>query len=156
MQQELTEMRTAVRTFETGAIRDLDEHKLDYEGFLSPLVLERYAEYLHHHRQTAAGLRYSDNWQRGIPLNVYMKSMFRHFMDVWQMHRGWRKGMMQEALCAVLFNAMGYLHELLAAQHRKEQEEAAEMELQRMAASLAAAVPAEEREALMHELRDGY
>lgn len=155
--QEMTEMRTAIiRTFETGATRDLDDGKLDYEGFLSPLVLERYAEYLHHHRQTAAGLRASDNWQQGIPLNVYMKSMFRHFMDVWQMHRKWRKGVMQEALCAVLFNAMGYLHELLAAQHRKEQEEAAEMELKRMAASLAAAVPAEEREALMHELRDGY
>jgi|GEM_PF-1382880 len=155
--QQLSEMRTAViREFKSGATRDLDEHKLDYEGFLSPLVLERYAEYLHHHRQTAAGLRASDNWQQGIPLNVYMKSMFRHFMEVWQIHRGWRKGFIQEALCAVMFNAMGYLHELLAAQHSREQDEIAELDLQRMAASLAAAVPAEEREALMHELRDGY
>ena len=154
--QQLSEMRTAViREFKSGATRDLDEHKLDYEGFLSPLVLERYAEYLHHHRQTAAGLRASDNWQQGIPLNVYMKSMFRHFMEVWQIHRGWRKGFIQEALCAVMFNAMGYLHELLA-QHSREQDEIAELDLQRMAASLAAAVPAEEREALMHELRDGY
>lgn len=104
-----------MRTFPTGATRDSDDGKLDYEGFLSPLVLERYAEYMHAHRVQADGtLRDSDNWQKGIPKDAYMKSLWRHFMDVWKMHRGvGDPAHLQDALCAVLFNAMGYLHEEL-------------------------------------------
>src|SRR6266849_2960288 len=104
-----------MRKFETGATRDVDTNKLDYEGFLSPRVLERYAEYLHKHRRQADGkLRDSDNWQKGIPKDVYMKSAFRHFMDVWKNHRGLDANeQIEEALCATLFNIMGYLHEEL-------------------------------------------
>lgn len=104
-----------MREFETGAIRDTDEGKVDYEGFLSPLVLKRFGEYMNKHRvQTDGKLRDSDNWQKGIPLNVYMKSMYRHFIDVWQNHRkGVLRDVQEEALCALLFNVMGYLHELL-------------------------------------------
>ncbi len=103
-----------MRTFATGATRDLDADKLDYEGFLSPLVLERYARYMHQHRKTAAGLRDSDNWQGGMPRRVYAKSFLRHAIDVWMLHRGIpREVTMEEALCAVLFNAMGYLHEVI-------------------------------------------
>ena len=68
-----------MRNFETGATRDSDVGKLDYEGFLCPLVLERYAQYLHKHRQTANGMRDSDNWQNGIPRDVYIKSASMHF-----------------------------------------------------------------------------
>jgi hypothetical protein len=112
-----------MREFNTGATRDSDTDKLDYEGFLSPLVLRRYAEYLNKHRVQADGkLRESDNWQKGIPLTAYMKSMWRHFMDVWFLHRytassGNLDYSQEEALCAVIFNASGYLHELL----KKEQ-----------------------------------
>ena len=107
-----------VRRFTTGATRDTDAGKLDYEGFLSPLVLERYARYMNKHRVLPDGsLRASDNWQNGIPKDAYMKSLWRHFMDVWRAHRGWDDGCqwisIEEALCAVLFNAMGYLHEHL-------------------------------------------
>lgn len=104
-----------VRTFETGATRDTDVNKLDYEGYLSPLVLQRYAEYLNKHRVQSDGkLRDSDNWQKGIPLSAYMKSLWRHFMDMWTHHRGWPcKEDREEAICAVIFNAQGYLHELL-------------------------------------------
>ena len=44
-----------------------------------------------------------------------MKSLWRHFMEVWTHHRAGRINEMalEEALCAVLFNAMGYLHSLL-------------------------------------------
>lgn len=103
-----------MRTFSSGATRDSDTTKLDYEGFLSPLVLKRYAEYMHKHRQQADGtLRDSDNWQKGIPFDAYMKSMWRHFMDVWRQHRGLAgDDTLEDSLCAVLFNAMGYLHEL--------------------------------------------
>jgi len=39
-----------MRTFASGATRDADDHKLDFEGFLSPFVLERYAQYMHKHQ----------------------------------------------------------------------------------------------------------
>lgn len=103
-----------MRTFESGATRNDDNGKLDYEGFLSPWVLERYAQYMHKHRiQKDGELRASDNWQKGIPITEYMKSMFRHFMTAWKLHRkGVRGTELEDALCAIIFNAMGYLHEL--------------------------------------------
>jgi len=104
-----------MRRFDSGATRDSDEDKIDYEGFLSPLVLERYGRYMMKHQVQADGeLRSSDNWQKGIPQDAYMKSGFRHFMDWWKEHRGYgsREGL-EEAICALMFNCMGYLHEVL-------------------------------------------
>ena len=104
-----------MREFMTGATRETDVSKYDYEGFLSPLVLVRYGQYMDKHRVQADGkLRDSDNWQRGIPLDAYIKSAWRHFMDVWMEHRGQpsREGL-EDALCALMFNVMGYLHETL-------------------------------------------
>ena len=105
----------AKRTFDSGATRDTDEGKLDYEGFLSPPVLEAYAEYMHKNRQMADGtLRDGDNWQKGIPKDAYMKSMYRHFFDVWKDHRGYpTKEDDITNLSALLFNVMGMLHEKL-------------------------------------------
>ena len=104
-----------IRTFKTGATRDTDQNKADYEGFLSPLVIKRYGEYMNKHRvQPDGNLRDSDNWQKGIPKEEYIKSAFRHFMDWWLENRGFesRDGL-EEALCALMFNTMGYLHEIL-------------------------------------------
>lgn len=104
-----------IRMFgEDGATRDTNKGKLDFEGFLSPIVLERYAKYMDEHRkQTDGKLRESDNWQKGMPKPVYMKSMWRHFMDIWMEHRGYKsRDGMEDALCGMLFNAMGYLYEL--------------------------------------------
>ena len=104
-----------MRKFETEATRNDDDDKLDYEGFISPLVIHRFAQYMHKHRFQADGvIRNSDNWQKGIPKVSYMKSGYRHFFDWWTEHRGFgsREGM-EDALCGLLFNAMGYLHEVL-------------------------------------------
>lgn len=113
-----SDLGSGVRKFETGATRDADRDKLDYEGFLSPLVLERYAIYMHKHRHMAGpnALRDSDNWQHGIPQASYVKSGWRHFMDWWCEHRGLpsREGL-EEALCGLMFNVMGALHETLKA-----------------------------------------
>ena len=109
------------RTFATGATRDTDEGKLDYEGFLSPLVIERFAQHMHAARKLPDGtMRESDNWQKGIPLDVYMKSMFRHFTDVWRCHRGVRPGVdyLESDLCALMFNVQGMLHEILKEKKR--------------------------------------
>ena len=109
-----------VQTFDTGATRSPEGDKLDYEGFLSPVVLERYAKYLHKHRlQTDGKLRASDNWQKGIPKFSYMKSGFRHFMEVWKLHRAGggcsreEREEFEDSLCALIFNFMGYLFEVL-------------------------------------------
>lgn len=106
-----------LRTFTTGATRDGDRVKVDYEGFLSPLVLARFGRYMHKHRRLKDGtMRDSDNWQRGIPRDVYLKSACRHFMEWWTAHRGWKRCTAREIediLCAVIFNAQGYLHEHL-------------------------------------------
>lgn len=107
-----------MRTFSSGATRDSDEGKIDFEGFLSPEVLLEFGKYMHHHRKQADGkLRDSDNWQKGIDKDAYMKSLLRHTHDIWLHHRG--KGHLareplNEALCACLFNVQGYLFEELS------------------------------------------
>lgn len=71
---------------------------------------------MHKHRlQSNGDLRPSDNWQKGIPRDEYMKSAFRHFMDWWTAHRDEDLPIefLEEAICALLFNAMGYLRESL-------------------------------------------
>lgn len=111
-----------MRTFKSGATRNNDDSKIDYEGFLNPLVVEAFGEYMHTHRIQADGsLRDSDNWQKGIPKDAYMKSMWRHFFDVWKIHRGYKTYSVEdnheltrkEALCALLFNVQGMLYEEL-------------------------------------------
>jgi len=104
-----------IRKFESGASRDTDLGKLDFEGFLSPLVLLEFGRYMHLHRiQSDNTLRESDNWQKGIPKTEYMKSLLRHVMDVWLFHREHiGRETMKQALCGVLFNTMGYLHTIL-------------------------------------------
>ena len=112
-----------MREFDTGATRDSEEGKYDYEGFLSPLALECYAAYMHKHRKQADGkMRASDNWQKGITQEVYIKSLWRHVVTVWKIHRGIkcldeRDGheiTRAEALCSIVFNAFGDLHEELS------------------------------------------
>ena len=110
-----------MRGFPSGATRDQDTTKFDYEGFLSPLVLTRFAAYMHENRvQSDGSTRDSDNWQKGIPRSSYMKSLWRHLMTVWRHHRAvpkvedeWES--LEEALCGIIFNAQGYLHEIMKA-----------------------------------------
>jgi len=104
-----------IRAFESGATRDTDEGKLDFEAFYSPAVLNAYAEYMHENREQSDGsLRDGDNWQKGMPLPVYMKSGWRHFFEWWWLHRKKEsKKKLVKACCALMFNVMGYIHVLL-------------------------------------------
>ncbi len=118
------QQESKMRTFETGATRDSEDGKYDYEGYLSPLVLNRYAQYMHEHQKQSDGkIRASDNWQKGIPLSAYMKSLWRHLMQLWGSHRfpkllaSSNPKEKEDTLCAIIFNASGYLHEFL----KKEQ-----------------------------------
>jgi hypothetical protein len=111
------EREPVVRQFASGANRDVDTNKLDFEGFVSPIALEAFGLYMHKNRHLRDGsVRDSDNWQKGIPLPVYMKSAWRHFNDWWRFHRQLPiKETPVEALCGLLFNLQGYLHEYLKA-----------------------------------------
>ena len=120
-------MSSNIRTFESGATRSNDEGRPDYEGFLSPLVIERFGQYmLKHQRQADGTLRASDNWAKGIPLATYAKALWRHLHHFWTRHRGWKVAdpkaaeTIQDDLCAILFNAQGYLHTLLAEQQSQK------------------------------------
>lgn len=122
----------AVRQFSTGATRNADNNKLDYEGFNCPMAQRAFAEYMHSHRKQADGtIRDSANWQKGMGLDVYAKSLIRHIHDFHCLHRGWEitrpedgKPMPPddehklELLCAIWFNVQGYIHETLKAQKK--------------------------------------
>lgn len=103
-----------MRMFNTGATRNTDTDKFDYEGFLSPFVLEKFGEYMHKNRKQADGnLRSSDNWQKGIPRDQYMKSLLRHVLSAWRAHR---KGQFNlDEWMAMWFNVQGYVLEQLIA-----------------------------------------
>lgn len=106
-----------IREFATGATRDTDDGKLDFEGFLSPLALRAYAEYMNKHRKQADGqMRDSDNWQKGFGekhFDVCMKSLWRHMHDLWMYHRGFQgRESVEDALGGILFNTFAYLHML--------------------------------------------
>ena len=112
------------RAFATGATRDVDNGKLDYEGFISPLVTRAYAEYMHRCRTrnvpVGSVIRDSDNWQKGIPQDVYAKSLIRHVQEFWLIHDGFEaideKGQtlsLEDVCCAIMFNVEGFLFEHL-------------------------------------------
>ncbi len=114
---------SGVRAFDTGATRSSDAGRYDPEGFLSPLAIERYCIYMQKNQvQPDGSIRTSDNWQKGIPLDAYMKGMLRHTLHLWCRHRGHpvqdpkAAADKVEDLCALLFNVQGMLHELLKKQ----------------------------------------
>lgn len=110
-----------MRHFNSGATRDSDDGKLKFTGFLSFPALERYARYMDSHRvQSDGSVRDPGNWKKGIPTDAYCDSLVRHSLQAWGTHDGQEvrdeKGHvvdLEEALCAVIFNAFGWLHEVL-------------------------------------------
>lgn len=111
-----------IQTFESGATRNDDSDKFDMEGFINPEVLHAYGSYMHKHRFQRDGvIRAADNWQKGIPFRKYVKSLVRHTLDLWRIERGYtvinpdtgQPFTKQELCCAIMFNAMGYLKELV-------------------------------------------
>jgi len=118
-------MSGEIRQFNTGATRDSEQGKNDYEGFLSPLVIEEFGNYMTKHRKQSDGsLRDSDNWQKGFGDNhfdVCIKSLWRHFLDLWKEHRGYKsRETIDDAICGILFNTMAYYHQLLKNRQKNE------------------------------------
>lgn len=116
--------KTTMRKFESGATRNENESKLSLIKALCPLVIKRYIEYIGKHRRQADGnLRDWDNWKQGIPIDVYMDSDGRHFLDAWLHHDGWPEEAVcediEDVLCAEMFNTMGHLREILIEKRKK-------------------------------------
>lgn len=112
----------SIKQFKSGATRNIDVNKFDYEAFVNPEALHAFGEYMHSHRKQRDGsLRDGDNWQKGIPFRTYVKSLVRHTIDLWRMDRGYdvvnpdtgQPHTKQELCCAIVFNAFGYLKELI-------------------------------------------
>lgn len=103
-----------MREFSTGATRDTDENKIDYWGFSSPLADFEFANYMHKHRKQADGkMRDSDNWKKGIPIDSYQRSLYRHVQE-WK--AAIEDGRIEDALeiaQAMRFNIQGWTHEVV-------------------------------------------
>lgn len=114
--------RKPMRNFPTGATRDTDLNKIDYWGFISPKAMRSFGEYMMKHQKQADGrMRDSDNWKRGIPMDAYLRSMFRHMMDLKAILdtasidrlEGYAPDAAIELMNAILFNVQGWLHEAI-------------------------------------------
>lgn len=87
------------RSFDTGAVRDINNDKGRYD-LLSPIVLERLAKLL----QRGAIKYKARNWESGMPLSVYMDSGLRHIFKFQEGHRD------EDHLTAGIWNFQALLH----------------------------------------------
>lgn len=111
-----------MRTFPSGATRDAEEGKLDFEGSLSPEVLWEFVAYMQRHSVMADGSwRPADNWKKGWDRSVSLKSLLRHVWDLWLLHRGnvvvrpedGHEVSIDDALGGAMFGVMSYWLQLL-------------------------------------------
>ncbi len=114
---------SVMHQFATGATRSGEDEKIDPKGFISPFWLLRFSQYMKKHQTQLDGdQRASDNWQKGMDIPRYRRSLIRHFLDLWTIFYG---GIVlddhgnevdeEEILCALQFNLQGEGHELLRA-----------------------------------------
>jgi hypothetical protein len=131
-----------MRDLGTKAVRDVDLGKVDYEGCFSPLVLHEFASFMQEHNRTVDGtVRTCSDWKSGWSKEAYMKSMWRHFFDLWALYsgmfvykertphgefthifrgrpgfdvtEGWTEETIKTAGLALMFNLQGFMHEHL-------------------------------------------
>jgi len=113
--------KKTMRKFNSGAFRDNDTQKLNYIGSFSPLVLRRFAQFMRDHNIKNGELQRDEgNWKKGMPKQSYFESKMRHLMDAWITHEGYEDGDIEDQLCADIFNAQGYLHEILVNKLKKK------------------------------------
>jgi len=118
--EDAIDISKKMRTFAGGATRDTLANKPSYVKALSPSVLRHYVEYIGKHRvQSDGSLRDWDNWKKGIPQDVYLDGLARHFLSTWLLFDGFPASdnhgpvTIEDSICGVIFNAQGLLHEIL-------------------------------------------
>lgn len=87
------------RKFNTGAQRDVVVGKGRYD-LISPIMIERLAKLLQRGAE-----KYNDrNWEKGMPLSVYMDSGMRHLFKFLEGHKD------EDHLIAAIWNLQALLH----------------------------------------------
>lgn len=94
--------------FKTGAIRDTQEGKEDYVETISWTAMKRYAQYM-----TEKKKKYGPgNFKKGIPIENYEQSLLRHVQKyLANKYEGGNVEKEEDHICAIVFNALGILHE---------------------------------------------
>ena len=109
--------KAAFRTSSSGATRDLNDGKKQYDKFIHPLVIERFADYMQGKRAMPDGSsREGDNWWNGFPREWLIESMGRHYQDTLLHTKGFHEATTEDeetALCGLLFNVQSMLMEVL-------------------------------------------
>ncbi len=115
MSKKKESVNKKVTSFNTGAIRDIQDGKEDYLEGISWLALKRYAQYMDNKAKKYG----RGNWQKGIPPESYLMSMLRHIQ---KFISEWNYGICEEKddhLSAITFNVFGLMHELELYKHKK-------------------------------------
>lgn len=87
------------RQFATGAQRDVVTGKGRYD-LISPIMIDRLAQLLQRGAE-----KYDDrNWEKGMPLSVYVDSGLRHLYKFLEGHRD------EDHLIAAIWNLQALLH----------------------------------------------
>jgi len=87
------------RHFSTGSQRDIVKGKGRYD-LISPIMIERLAKLLQRGAE-----KYEDrNWEKGMPLSVYMDSAMRHLFKFLEGHKD------EDHLIASIWNLQALLH----------------------------------------------
>ena len=108
MNDNMTGIGTAVRSFDSGAIRDNDSTKPDFIETVSWTAFRRFGEYM-----TGKKSRYgSGNFKKGIPVESYEQSLVRHLQKY--LENKYEQGVCEvneDHLSAMVFNVFGIIHE---------------------------------------------
>jgi len=87
------------RGFKSGAVRDVASGKGRYD-LVSPIMIDRLAGLLER-----GAVKYNDrNWEKGMPLSVYMDSGMRHLYKFLEGNRD------EDHLVAAIWNLTALLH----------------------------------------------
>ena len=99
-----------ITTFQSGAIRDSQEGKVDFIETVSWTAFNRFARYM-----TGKKKKYGQgNFKKGIPIDSYEKSLMRHIVKYLKnKHEGGNDEPEEDHLAAIVFNTFGIMHEEL-------------------------------------------
>ncbi len=97
-----------MRKFNTGAVRDNEDGKIDFIETISYTAHARYAKYM-----TGKKATYGEgNFKKGIPIEAYEKSLMRHIDKYFRnKYEGGKDELDQDHLAAMRFNIDGIMHE---------------------------------------------
>lgn len=108
MSNKTTNNEPKITRYESGAIRDTSDNKEDYIETISFLALRKYAKYMTSKQSTYG----AGNWRKGIPIESYEKSLFRHIQKyLANKYDNANLEPEEDHLCAMVFNIFGILHE---------------------------------------------